>query len=128
VPTNSEWIILEDFLIANGYNYDGSTSGNKVAIALATSTGWNPSSVVGAVGNTDYSSKRNSTGFTGLPGGVRDANQLLDGSMENYGMWWTSTETSTSEAWDRGLATGWSSLEQDIVLKTHGFSVRCLKD
>jgi uncharacterized protein (TIGR02145 family) len=128
VPTNSEWTILEDFLITNGYNYDGSTVGNKVAITLATSTGWDPSSVVGAVGNTDYPSKRNSTGFTALPGGVRDANQLLFGSMGNYGMWWTSTENNSFEALDRGLATGWSSLERDIVLKTHGFSVRCLKD
>jgi uncharacterized protein (TIGR02145 family) len=128
VPTNSEWTSLEDFLETNGYNYDGSTFGNKFAITLATATGWNPSTVEGAVGNNDYSETRNSTGFTALPGGVRDANQLFFGSIGNYGMWWTSTEYNSSEAWDRGIATGYSSLGRLNVLKTHGFSVRCLKN
>jgi uncharacterized protein (TIGR02145 family) len=128
VPTNSEWTVLENFLVTNGYNYDGSTVGNKFAIALTTATGWNPSSVEGTVGNTDYSASRNSTGFTALPAGVRDANQLIFGSIGNYGMWWTSSENNSIEAWDRGIASGFSSLGRLNVLKTHGFSVRCLKD
>ncbi len=128
VPTNAEWTILEDFLVTNGFNYDGSASGNKFAIALATSSGWNSSATEGAVGNTDYPEKRNSTGFTALPGGVRDANQLIFGSIGNYGMWWTSSENGSTEAWDRGIASGYSSLGRLNVLKTHGFSIRCLKN
>ncbi|MFY0690217.1 MAG: BspA family leucine-rich repeat surface protein, partial [Cyclobacteriaceae bacterium] len=31
VPSDTEWTTLEDYLIANGYNYDGTTSGNKLA-------------------------------------------------------------------------------------------------
>ena len=72
--------------------------------------------------------KRNSTGFSGLPGGVRDANQHIFGSIGNYGMWWTSTENNSSGAWDRGLASGYSSVGRGVALKVHGFSVRCLKD
>ena len=93
---------LENFLITNGYNYDGSAVGNKIAKALASSSGWNVSSTEGSVGNTDYSAKRNSTGFTALPGDCRDANQLIFGSIGNYGMWWTASEDSPSTAWDRG--------------------------
>jgi uncharacterized protein (TIGR02145 family) len=35
VPSDAEWIQLEDYLIANGYNYDGSTTGNKIGIAVS---------------------------------------------------------------------------------------------
>lgn len=128
VPTNAEWTELEEFLVTNGYNYDGSGFDNKFAKALADSSGWNPSYNVGAVGNTDFANKRNATGFTALPGGVRDANQKIFGSIGNYGMWWTSTETSATTAWDRGLANSTNSIGGLKVLKSHGFSVRCLKD
>ena len=29
VPSDAEWTTLENYLIANGYNYDGTTTGNK---------------------------------------------------------------------------------------------------
>jgi uncharacterized protein (TIGR02145 family) len=128
VPTDGEWTVLENYLSINGYNYDNSIGGNKFALSLTTATGWNPSDIPGAVGNTDYPEKINITGFTGLPGGVRDANQLIYGSFGNYGMWWTSSEYNNSLAWDRGLATDFSSLGRLNVLKTHGFSIRCVKD
>ena len=128
VPSNYEWITLENYLIENGYNYDGSTVDNKCAKALASNSGWNSSIVEGAVGNTDYPDKRNSSGFTALPGGVRDANQRLFGSKGNYGMWWTASQDSPSTAWDRGLDNSTSSLGRLNVIKSHGFSIRCLKD
>ena len=34
VPTDAEWTTLENYLIANGYNYDGTTTGNKIAKAM----------------------------------------------------------------------------------------------
>jgi uncharacterized protein (TIGR02145 family) len=128
VPANDEWITLENYLIENGYNYDGSAVENKFAKALASNTGWNSSGVEGAVGNTDYADKRNATGFTALPGGVLDANARMFGSMGNFGMWWTSTEDSPTTAWDRGIANSTNSLGRLNVNKSHGFSVRCLKD
>ncbi|HBE40118.1 MAG TPA: hypothetical protein DDW27_02775 [Bacteroidales bacterium] len=60
-----------NYLIANGYNYDGTTTIQKISKALASETGWSYSNQTGAVGNTDYPEKRNATGFTGLPAGVR---------------------------------------------------------
>jgi uncharacterized protein (TIGR02145 family) len=128
VPTDNEWSLLENYLIVNGFNYDGSLVGNKIAKALASSTGWNPSDMEGAVGNTDYADKRNATGFSALPGGVRDANARIFGSIGNFGMWWTATADSPTAAWDRGLANYTSSMAGLNVNKSHGFSVRCVKD
>ena len=34
VPTDAEWTTLGEYLIANGYNYDGTTTGNKIAKAM----------------------------------------------------------------------------------------------
>ena len=31
VPSDEEWNTLQDYLIANGYNFDGTTTGNKIA-------------------------------------------------------------------------------------------------
>jgi uncharacterized protein (TIGR02145 family) len=39
VPTDAEWTTLENYLIANGYNYDSTTTGNKIAKAMASTTG-----------------------------------------------------------------------------------------
>lgn len=128
VPTDAEWTTLENYLIANGYNYDGSTTNNKEAKALASNTGWASSATAGAVGNSDYAAIRNVTGFTALPGGVRDANQKIFGSIGNYGIWWSSSESNTLSAWDRGVDYSLSSVGRVNVLKGYGFSVRCLKD
>ena len=43
VPTDKEWIILQEYLINNGYNWDGTKEENKIAKALASTTGWKSS-------------------------------------------------------------------------------------
>ena len=40
VPTDAEWDTLENYLIANGYNWDGTTDSNKIAKSLAAKTDW----------------------------------------------------------------------------------------
>jgi uncharacterized protein (TIGR02145 family) len=130
LPTDAEWTELENYLIANGYNYDGSTTGDKVAKSLATSTGWDSSSTNGAIGNTDYSEKRNATGFSALPGGSR-YNDSLFKLAGSYGYWWSATEYSIIRTWYRGLGYNGSDLFRygnDHGLKDFGFSVRCLRD
>jgi len=128
VPSDDEWITLENYLIANGYNYDGTTTGNKYAKALASDQGWSSITTTGSVGNTDYPAKRNETGFKALPGGVLDVSQRIFGSVGNYGIWWTASEESTLRAWDRGIDYSLCSVGRLDVLKSNGFSVRCLKD
>ena len=127
VPTDAEWTTLEDYLIAGGYNFDGTTSGNKLAKSLASLTGWDISSNPGAVGNTDYSEKRNATGFTTVPGGYRDD----DGTFNDVGRdggWWSATEYDPNNAIDRFLYYSINYVYRGSFSKRNGFSVRCLKD
>ena len=127
VPTDAEWTTLENYLIASGYNYDGTTSGNKLAKSLSSVDGWDPSSNTGSIGNTDYSEKRNATGFTTLPGGYRDE----DGTFNDIGKdggWWSATEAGIYAAKDRWLYYSGSNVNRGEYSKKNGFSVRCLKD
>lgn len=128
VATDNEWRYLEEHLIVYGYNYDSSVTGNKIAKSLASYSGWASSVTEGAPGNPDYPNKKNASGFTALPGGVRDSKQMIFGSIGKYAIWWTSTEYDEKTAWDRGVDYSLSGLRQLNVNKSYGFSVRCVKD
>ena len=65
VPTGADWDTLQNYLIANGYNYDGTTTGNKIAKAMAAQTDWHESTHDGAIGNN--LSTNNRSGFSALP-------------------------------------------------------------
>jgi uncharacterized protein (TIGR02145 family) len=130
VPTDAEWTTLENYLIANGYNYDGATTGNKIAKALASTNLWNlytGTGVVGIVGNTDYPAKRNATGFTALPGGTRSYNGTYDG-IGKEGNWWSSLEFSIYVAWFRSIYFSYGYVYREYIVKHNGYSVRCLRD
>jgi uncharacterized protein (TIGR02145 family) len=129
VPTDAEWTILENYLMANGYNYDVTTSGNKYAKSLAVSNvGWSPSKSTGAVGNEDYPTKFNTTGFSALPSGNRSSNGTFYYAGFTCG-WWSTTETGATFAWNRWLYYDYSSVKNSgSNEKVNGFSVRCLKD
>jgi uncharacterized protein (TIGR02145 family) len=130
VPLDVEWTTLENYLIGNGYNYDGTTTDNKIAKSLATATNWTSSSGTGAVGNTDYPGKRNATGFSALPGGIREGGGTFTGDLSFYGLWWSSTESD----WDQYLAmiryihADNSYFDRGGYLKVRGASVRCVMD
>ena len=81
-------------------------------------------------GTTHWSSPNtnanNSSGFTGLPGGIRFSTGpfILVG---RDGYWWCSTEDDTAAAWFRML--GYDDLiTRSNTNKRVGFSVRCLID
>jgi uncharacterized protein (TIGR02145 family) len=127
VPTNEEWTTLENYLIANGYNYDGTTMDNKIAKALASATGWGSTNITGAVGNTDYPSKRNATGFTALPGGYRWVyGTFFEVGHSSY--YWCLSGNFSSWAWCRSIHEYESALLSSNLEKRFGFSVRCVKD
>jgi len=130
VPSDVEWTTLENYLIANGYNYDGTTTENKIAKSLATATNWTSSSNTGVVGNTDFPGKRNATGFSALPGGSRDGNGTFNGFLSFYGIWWSSTESDYDQymALLRYIHADNSYLDAGGYLKVSGASVRCVMD
>jgi uncharacterized protein (TIGR02145 family) len=126
VPTDAEWDILQNYLIANGYNWDGTTTGNKIAKSMAAKTDWETSATPpGAIGND--LTKNNRSGFSALPGCYRgiDGNFYLCSIL---GFWWSATELDASTAYYRDL-----SYFVDILLKYNydkrcGLSVRLVKD
>jgi uncharacterized protein (TIGR02145 family) len=125
LPTDAEWTALENYLIANGYNYDGTTTGNKIAKSLATTTNWNASSGTGSIGNNLL--LNNKSGFSALPGGYRD----YIGNFSNVGNnvnWWNSVESSANNAWSRSLGYNYNYLFRNDSRKDYGFSIRCIKD
>ncbi|MDD4258167.1 MAG: FISUMP domain-containing protein [Bacteroidales bacterium] len=130
LPSDAEWTQLEEYLIANGYNYDGTTTGDKIAISLASANEWYSSTHTGAIGNNNaaYDAYRNKSGFTALPGGYRDRNGEFD-YVGSYGRWWSSTQNNTNNAWYRRLHYNYSYVFRDYYyVKDYGFSVRCLRD
>ena len=125
VSSDAEWTTLEEYLIANGYNYDGTTTGNKIAKSIASNTGWVSSSTTGVSGNDQ--SLNNSSGFNAFPEGNRNDS----GSFLNEGsnaIFWSSTETNTSYAWNRDLYLNNSYLSRDPPNEQNGFSVRFVRD
>jgi uncharacterized protein (TIGR02145 family)/uncharacterized repeat protein (TIGR02543 family) len=126
VPTDAEWDTLQNYLIANGYNWDNTTTGNKVAKSMAAKTNWAVSTTAGAIGNDLTANNR--SGFSALPGGCRygGGNFVL---QSDYGSWWSATELDASSAWYRYLYYDDGYLYRDYYLyESCGFSVRLLRD
>lgn len=126
VPSDAEWTTLENYLIANGYNYDGTTTEDKIAKAMASSSGWESYSEAGTVGNNDYPEKQNASGFTALPSGYRNSNGTFY-DIGYVGLWWSSTEYDSNYANGRGLYYYYNDLYNNYG-KVDGFSVRCVRD
>ncbi len=110
VPTDAEWITLANFL-----------GGEAVAGGKMKSTG------------TQYwlspnTSATNESGFSGLPGGGRYNDSGNFYTVGTNGSWWSSTESSTTNAWYRYLGYTNGTAYRSTNSKQSGFSVRCLRD
>jgi uncharacterized protein (TIGR02145 family) len=125
LPSNAEWTELENYLIAKGYNYDGTTTGNKIAKSMAEANYWNFSTDSGAIGNNH--SLNNKSGFSALPGGCRYENGTFDYFGSN-GYWWSSTENGTKNAWYRNMYFNGILVYRGSFYKERGSSVRYVRD
>ncbi len=125
VPSYEEWETMRNYLIAKGYNYDGTTAGNKIGKSLSSKEDWIASTNAGAIGNNP--AKNNTTGFTAFPGGLR----LADGHFECIGdraVFWSATESSTIDAYYHYLNYNGGYLFGGNFFKFCGYSVRCVRD
>jgi uncharacterized protein (TIGR02145 family) len=126
IPSDAEWDTLQNYLINNGYNYDGTTSGNKIAQALTAGGMW---SVVLKAGspNDKLLTMSNRSKFSAIPSGYRDENgySILLGGQCNF---WTSTEYETANAYCRWIQQDAVGLYKRGSLKTNSFSVRLISD
>jgi uncharacterized protein (TIGR02145 family) len=130
LPSDAEFTTLVSYLLANGYNYDGTTTGNKIGKAIADTSRWQASVGEGTVGNSDYPAYRNKSGLSAVPGGYRDqwgTFFFLGGESH----WWSATEYSSFSSEVRSLfyySVDFNKLPPSCYYKKNGFSVRCMKD
>lgn len=120
VPDKDEWATLKNYLINNGYGYEG--SGDDIGKSLAATSGWTPSGIPGSIGNDQLSN--NSSGFSALPAGL-STGYFYD--AESYANWWADKESGGSVYLFEIKYSGTGA----VILtdyKVMGFSVRCLKD
>jgi uncharacterized protein (TIGR02145 family) len=125
LPSDAEWTELENYLIDNGYAWEGATYDYEIAQSLAATYGWVENSNPGAPGYDLLLNNR--SGFSGLPGGHSGDNGVFN-YVGYYGYWWSDTETSYL------LASYWllryytTQLERLYTQKDHGHSIRCVRD
>lgn len=128
VPTDAEWTTLEEYLIASGYNYDGTTTGNKIAKSLASTDNWLTSGTEGAPGCTlNNEHINNSSGFNAYPSGQR----RFTGNFEdeyNAALFWSSSERDNTYSWPRYIYTYSARTEENYRPKVNGFSIRFVRD
>jgi uncharacterized protein (TIGR02145 family) len=136
VPTRDEQLALRAYLIAQGYNHDGTTEGNKVAKSMATPSGWPyreldaygkaVPDLVGMIGNNPATNNR--SGYSARPTGCR----WSDGSFhagETSVYWWSTTPHEGGDhGWHTSLHTWFSSFGDNHHHKRTGFSMRLIRD
>ncbi len=111
VPSFDDWKILEDYATA------ASCAGLQGNLKEAGFDHWNPPN----------GQATDETGFTGLPGGVRQvAGDFED--LGEIGKWWSSTQLFSSSAWSAKLNRSDGELFLYDESFKRGFSVRCIKD
>jgi uncharacterized protein (TIGR02145 family) len=127
VPTDAEWTTLEEHLIANGYNYDGTTTGNKIGKSMASISGWISSPTEGSPGNDQ--SLNNSSDFNVYPYGVLDifrSEKYVNEGMDAF--IWSSTEYDTNQVWTSNVPNNYSYRGIEYLNKKFGCSVRFVQN
>ncbi len=125
IPTDTEWQTLIDYLIANGYNYDGTTKDNKIAKSLGITKDWALSNMSGTLGSSDYPEYANKSGFNAVPGGCRSWNF----EMMGYGSyWWCIYNNNMDDPHRIDIYYNFPQTFINPANLSQGFSIRCIKD
>jgi uncharacterized protein (TIGR02145 family) len=114
VPTDAEWTTLTDYV------GEASVAGGKLK-STRTAPDAHPR------WGSPNTSATDEYGFSALPGGDRSG----DGAFYDVGddgLWWSSTENNTYNAWFRFVDYFYSDVFRGSYNKELGFSVRCLRD
>jgi uncharacterized protein (TIGR02145 family) len=122
VPSDDEWKTLELFLGLPEKDYEKYGSrGEKQNV------GGKMKSANMVYWKHKFNGETNESGFSGLPGGIRNTKRFFDQGIA--GFWWTSTKRTPSSdfSWYRSLDS-FKRPYRDINPNNHGFSVRCIKD
>ena len=110
LPSDAEWTILTTFL--GGESIAGSKMKEN------GTTHW----------TSPNTGATNESGFTALPGGSRDNVDGLFYLLGVNNVYWTSTESSVTNAWYRFLKNNETYCVKGDYNKGDGFCIRCVKD
>jgi len=133
IPNQTDFNILKNWLIVNGYNYDGTTNGNsssnnKLAKAIA-SRFWGTTGGSGTGTPAFEPEDNNYSGFNGLPVG-QISYSGSHGLINTFTGWWSITEYDESNSYLHSIASSRKDFTFGTVgqNKNFGHSVRCLKN
>jgi len=130
LPDDNEWEIMIDYLISNGYNYDGTTTGNKLAKALSSTSSWLSSDRKGSIGNDPLSNNRSC--FSALPGTAFENVNDTEGRFGVAGyncQFWSRSQDYGPYSRNCYMNCNMTNLSiQTDCSKSYGFSIRCVKD
>ncbi len=124
VPSDSEWMILEETLGMSSFEaqrsgvFRGSDEGGKLS---GGSEHWER-------GELTENHLFGNTAFKALPGGYRG---YLNGTFSGWGtsaFFGSSSATNSGRAWYRSLRYDRSGIIRDHASKQVGFAIRCIKD
>jgi uncharacterized protein (TIGR02145 family) len=117
MPDDSEWKTLEMALGMSQYDADTLYLRNsgEVGKKLKSSLNW-----------INQGNGSNFSGFTAIPGGYRNTHGDFR-SVDNYALFWTASLADTL-AYYRSLNFNDNGVYRIPTLKSHGLSVRCVRD
>jgi len=124
IPGEQDWADLWAYLVNNGYGFGG--SGNRIAKAMASKTGWNTTSFSGTPGNDPASN--NSSEFNALPGGFRCTDALNFVQKGMFASWWNAAPRDEINGFHWGFNYNTSQLLKYYSPKGRGYFVRCVRD
>ena len=129
VPSDAEWAQLITY-VSSQSQYFCNNNSNRIAKALASTTGWNSDSSPCAVGNNQ--STNNATGFSAMPAGYchgeyGENNYFSFGGSTSF---WCATSSPVHN--DMANYYGLNYFENYVIgnytEKIDGISVRCVRD
>ncbi len=128
VPMDNEWNILKDYLITNGYNYDGTTNGNKIGKSMASSSGWASNGYPYTPGGQQINN--NSSGFNAFPENGRTVDDFYSSGPDGgyNAIFWCLNPSDYTNGFLRGINSNSALLIDNIISKKYGLSARLVKD
>jgi len=118
VPSHAEWEQLK-YYVSNQSEYFCNNDSTYIGKALASTTGWNTSNTVCAIGNDPGSN--NATGFNATPAGCRLYYGFYD--LNYNAAYWSATN---SYYW--GFSYNSRGFSGSTGEKRTAYSVRCVRD
>lgn len=116
VPTDAEWCVMEN-------NVEAGTD------ATCNISGWRGTNTGDEMKDDNTWNGTNTSGFSALPNGERQASNGAFNDRGNVGRFWTATASSGSAGWYRMLSGAeLRSLRSFGANNAHGYAVRCVRD